>query len=210
MEVSDMEDLVRRMRADVDRREADNRVYLSETGRLEEDLRKAVSSAGVVKDALKAVEGISGKRREGFKGVIEGLVTKALRDIYGESMRFLLRYSEKGSRSCLDMLVEKVIPAGLVVRDMDGFGGGVSDCVGVGLRLLVLKGSPGVDPILVLDEALKGVDAERQIKAGEFLSAVAESLGIQILAGTHSERIAGRAGKVFRVVEDGGRAVLDG
>jgi ABC-type Mn2+/Zn2+ transport system ATPase subunit len=114
-----------------------------------------------------------------------------------------MSYTEKANRSCLEMRVLKQTEMGTVRRQMDGFGGGVSDSISVPLRLMVLKGSDTGD-ILILDEAFKHVDGDMVEKVGIFLKTIKEKLGTQIIMVTHHKGLLQYADKGFELKNENG------
>ena len=153
---------------------------------------------GIVKDLMKIIENLALEKRNGLKSGIENVVTEALRVLYGSGYKFEMEYSQKNNRSCLNLYVVQKIKDGAVKRQMDGFGGGVSDCISIPLRMMVLKGSETGD-ILILDEAFVHVDRDMPELVGQFLKKISETLGMQIIFSTHHERILDFADKGFLI-----------
>ena len=190
-------------RKDLEKRKLENRVFLSQIEKENSEIVENVRKLGCVKDALKIIEGIALEKRNGIKSGIELIVTESLRTLYGPEYSFEMSYSEKANRSCLEMRVLKKTSIGVVKRQMDGFGGGVSDSISVPLRLMVLKGSDTGD-ILVLDEAFKHVDGNMVDRVGIFLKTIKEKLDTQIIMVTHHKGLLQYADKGFELKNDDG------
>jgi len=183
---------------DLTQRQMENSVFKKQIADSEQAIRENVRRLGCIKDTLQIIEGIALEKRNGIKQGIENIVSESLKTLYGEDYSFEMTYTEKASRSCLEMRVLRQTEAGVVKRQMDGFGGGVSDSISVPLRMMVLKGSDTGD-ILILDEAFKHVDGEMIDRVGEFLKIISEKLGIQIILVTHHERLLEYADRGFEL-----------
>ena len=143
-------------------------------------------------------------RRGSMKGQIESVVTEALRIIYGPSYGVRLTYDVKNNRSHLEIEMTRNIKQGEVVRNMDGFGGGVADTISVPLRLMVLVGSKKTDKVCILDECWKHIDLGRIELVGKFLRSLSEQLGMQVLFTTHHLLLKQFADRVYNVSENDG------
>lgn len=165
---------------------------------------------GISKDALAFLTDLADGRRGAMKGKIESVVSKALRCIYGPTYKVMLSYSFKNNRSNMEIEMVRDTKAGEVRRDMDGFGGGVADTISVPMRLMVLVGSKKTDKICVLDECWKHIDAGRIELVGQFLKALADELGMQIIFATHHKPLMEFAERVYTLSEkDGVSSVKD-
>lgn len=193
---------------DLERRKLENRVYFSQIDKENSEIAENVRKLGCVKDSLKIIEGIALERRNGIKSGIERIVTESLRTLYGPEYSFDMSYSEKANRSCLELSVVKKTGIGIVKRDMDGFGGGVSDSISVPLRLMVIKGAHDTGDILILDEAFKHVDVNMIDKVGAFLKTIKEKLNTQIIMVTHHKRLLEYADRGFELKNENGEVKL--
>ena len=91
---------------------------------------------------------------------------------------------------------------------MSGFGGGVSDCISVPLRLLVLLGSKQTGRICILDECYKHVDPERIELVSKFIQQISKKLGIQIILCSHHDVMRDGADVVYEIIDNNGESVL--
>jgi len=117
------------------------------------------------------------------KGVIESVLSEALKIVYGDQYNVEMTYAVKGNRSHMEIEVVK----GDVRRTIGGFGGGVCDTLSVPLKILILLGSKQTAKICVLDEAWKHVDLGRIELVAEFVKDICSTLGIQIILLSHHE-----------------------
>ncbi len=160
------------------------------------------------KGALVFLETLANSRRSTIKTKIESVLTEAIKMIYGEQYHVELVYSVKNNRSHMDIEVVKKTPLGIVQRTMEGFGGGISDCLSVPLRLLVLLGSKQSDKVCILDEAYKHVDVDRVENVANFIKNIAKKLGVQIILLSHHEAMVSVADSVFQIKDDNGKSLI--
>ena len=127
-------------------------------------------------------------RQEHAQRQVEGLVTRALQVIFGETYSFHLVPSVKANRAEIDFVLRSKLADGTEVDTpvMDARGGGMAAVVGFVLRLVVLLLTPGARRILFLDETFGMLSAEYEGRLAEFLREVADSAGVQIVLVTHS------------------------
>jgi len=190
------------------KKQAHNDVLDKQINDNENRLLKNVEELGIGQEAIQFLEDVANSRRSLMKNKIEGVVTEALRLIYGQNYHVELLYDVKNNRSFLDIEVVKKTENGDIRRNMTGFGGGVSDSISVPLRLLVLIGSRKTDSVCVLDEAYKHVDLKKIDLVGEFLSNICEKLSIQTILCSHHERMDFYADKIHNIEDCDGKSVI--
>jgi DNA repair exonuclease SbcCD ATPase subunit len=178
---------------------------------IENNNKKIATSADELKinqDALQFLEDLANSRRNSMKGKIEAVITEALALVYGPEYSVELMYDIKNNRSFLDIELIKQTANGEIRRNMSGFGGGVSDCISVPLRLLVLLGSKQTGRICILDECYKHVDPERIEFVSKFIQEIAKKLNIQIIICSHHSAMKDSADVVYEISDNNGESVL--
>jgi len=186
------------------KKQIENEILNKQIDKLEVGILSIVDELEIGQEALLFLTELANSRRGAMKGKIETVVSEALKLIYGDTYRVELSYGVKNNRSSLEIEMVRETPAGEVRRDMDGFGGGVADTISVPLRLLVLVGSKQTDKVCILDECWKHIDINRIEMVGQFLRALSEKLGMQVLFCTHHQPLRDFADKTFDVSEAGG------
>jgi len=194
---------------DLTRRRNENALLKRQMGEHEKRILECAEKLGIVKQATLFLEEVANSRRGSMKKKIEDVVSEALRLIYGPGYKVELTYGVKNNRSSLDIeMVRTTTSIGEVRREIGGFGGGMADSISVPLRLMVLLGSKQVARICVLDECWKHMDTVRIEAVAEFLKALAEKLGMQVIIGTHHEVIRDRADRTYTVSEADGKSTV--
>jgi len=199
--MSDVRKVLDERKSELARKQAENSLLNRQIAAMETRIIELTKSLEVGQEALKFLEELANSRRGTMKGKIEDVASEALRLIYGDSYRVELSYGAKNNRSSLDIEMVRQTPAGEVRRDMGGFGGGVADTISVPLRLMVLVGSKQTDRVCILDECWKHIDIGRIEMVGQFLRALTEKLGMQVIFCTHHVPLRDFADKVYEVSE---------
>jgi len=153
----------------------------------------------ISQESLQFVENIANSRRTLIKDQIESILSEAVSIIYGPSYSVALNYDVKNNRSSVVIELLQKTKLGEIRREMDGFGGGVSDVISVPLRLMVLLSAKMNSPICILDECYKHMDLEKIDAVGEFLKDLTEKLGIQLIFCSHHESMKDVANSVWIV-----------
>ena len=175
----------------------------------EDRILECAENLGISREATVFLSEVANSRRGAMKKKIEDVVSEALRLIYGPDYKVELTYGVKNNRSSLDIeMVRATTSIGDVRRELGGYGGGMADTISVPLRLMVLLGSKQVARICVLDESWKHMDGVRIEPVAEFLKALADKLGMQIIIATHHEVIREMADKVYTVSEADGKSTV--
>jgi len=204
----DVESETARRRADLDRRLAENALLERQASEADDRMIEVVSSLEVGQQALVFLERVANARRGAMKGKIETVVTEALRLIYGPDYSVELTYCMKNNRSNLDVELVRKTAVGEVRRGLGGFGGGVADTISVPMRLMVLIGSRQTDRVCALDECWKHIDPDRVELVAQFLRALSDRLGVQLLISSHHERMVDVADRAYHVTEEDGRSIV--
>lgn len=172
-------------------------------------IKSASKKLVISQDSLQFVENVANSRRASMKEQIESVLSEAVVLVYGASHSVELTYDIKNNRSSVIIELIRKIKDGLVRRQMDGFGGGVSDVLSVPLRLLVLLSSRKNAPVCVLDECYKHIDVERIEVVAQFLKDISDKLGLQLIVCSHHEPMYVAADSVWYTTDDGsGKAVV--
>lgn len=163
----------------------------------------------IFRQALEIVENIANSRRSAIKEQIEAILSEAVSFIYGYEYSVELTYDTKNNRSSLIIELVRKTKKGEIRREMDGFGGGVSDTISVPLRLMVLLSSKTNSPVCILDECYKHMDGERIELVAELLKSLTDKLGIQLIFCSHHETIREKADMVCQISDKNGKSIIE-
>jgi len=126
--------------------------------------------------------------RNQVKGRFEGIITEAIRTIFGEDYAFhVLFQTNRNQVSCEYAITsdEYQEPA----NPMDTRGGGVIDVLSVALRAVHMQ-LFGAEGPLIMDEPMKHLSSHYMAQAASFLGNLHKHLDRQIIYATHSKVLA--------------------
>lgn len=134
---------------------------------------------------------------------VASIVSVALQEIKDPTLTFKINYKVERNQAIAEFLIHD----SKLQRDMDPLqscGGTLIDLIELPLKVsLLLKWSPQLAKVLILDESFKFVSTADRPKLASFIRQLAENLGLQIILITHSPEVASTAHQVFKVVHDG-------
>ena len=206
--MENIKELLKLRTDELKKRQTENNLLLRQIQDNEESIERSKTALTIGQEALQFLEDLANSRRGNMGDKIKEIITQALRLIYGPDYSVDMIYAVKNNRSFLDFEVIKKTKAGKVNRTMDGFGGGVADCISVPLRLLVLLGSKQTDRVCILDECYKHVNPERIELVSEFIKEITNKLDIQIIMCSHHEAMQEQANVVYEIADDNGKSVV--
>jgi hypothetical protein len=155
---------------------------------------------------------------EALKSLIDLEITKdieSIRDLQIEGLREVFYDQDLSVRSEISDLrgkisvqldtVSKCGEVEVVGNVVESFGGSLAVIQGILFRISVIF-RRNLRPILLLDETLRFVSDKYAERAVDFLQAVSEKLGLDILLITHDEEVVSAASRVYRITYDEGKA----
>lgn len=140
---------------------------------------------------------------------ISAIVTDALQKIKDPNLTFKMLLSvERNQVDVSFVVVEK--DTGNELDIIHSSGGTIADLITFPLRVsLLLKWSPQLSRLLLMDEQFKFVAAQDRESLAEFIRQISEKLNLQILLVTHMSELTARAHKVFGVIKKGNKSVIE-
>ena len=162
-------------------------------------LREQLEKAQVV------LQTVAQQTQEELRYYISDLVSLALDSIFDQPYTFELEFVQRRGRTEADMYLAR---DGNRVSPEDAVGGGVTDLIGLALRVSLWSMTKHTRNVLLLDEPFKFLHSrEMQQRASELLKHLSQQLGLQIIMVTgedESPEIVAQADRVFRVSMDKG------
>jgi DNA repair exonuclease SbcCD ATPase subunit len=140
---------------------------------------------------------------------IGAIVTDALQKIKDPNLEFkMILSTERNQVDVSFIVVEK--DTGNELDIIHSSGGTIADLITFPLKVsLLLKWSPQLSRILLLDEQFKFVAAPDREPLAEFIRQISEKLNLQILLVTHMPELTARAHKVFAVTKKGTKSTIE-
>ena len=116
--------------------------------------------------------------------MVEQVATAALSEVFQQDIKFLCSVNVKRGVQCLEFEVEV---DGKRRDPRTGLGGGLVDVLGFILQFVLVKLTPNVAPVLVLDEPFRNVAKRFHGTLGTAVVRLAEATGVQIIMITHEQ-----------------------
>jgi len=140
-------------------------------------------------EALSVMNAVSILCQDQFKSVVEGIVTDAVRFVYGDDYSFEMESEIKRNQPEIHFFVT-IGGQRYSIRN-DDIGGGVVDIIAFTLRVTFWAlQDPQTDNTLVLDEPLKNVDSDRLVLVGDMIQKLSRDLNLQFIMVTHETQLA--------------------
>jgi len=134
-----------------------------------------------------------------MKDGFESIVTYALQFILGVGYKFELEFDRWGKYHEVNFNI-KTDDFNLAFDPLDTSGGGTIDIVSLALRVAIMElHKPEICGPIILDESFKHLSRQHLFKAGEFLNALAERVGRQIIIVSHKSELVKMAHKAIEV-----------
>jgi DNA repair exonuclease SbcCD ATPase subunit len=161
-----------------------------------DNLRKLVE---LDKKCIEVLDVVQKSVREGTKKTFESIVGYALQSILGDGYNFRFEFKRRGNYQEVDINI--ITPSMEEPFDpLDSCAGGAIDVVSLALRVCILSlYKPKIEGPLIFDESFKHVSSGLLENAGEFLNALAERIGRQIIMVTHKSLLVNFADNVIQL-----------
>jgi DNA repair exonuclease SbcCD ATPase subunit len=133
---------------------------------------------------------------------ISGIVSECLQVVKDPNLEFKMVLQTKANQPVLEMWVRDRTTDQLYDA-VQSMGGGLCDLISLSLRVaLLVKWSPSLSRILILDEIGKFVSVKDQELLAEFVKKLSSALNIQFIWISHSNVLEVSASKVFEVIKE--------
>jgi len=131
---------------------------------------------------------------------VERLVTEGLQTVFDDqNIRLRTVVEESRGKVSVSLVTVEAKDSGIEIEGAgnDSFGGSVVTVQSVIMRVIVML-RRGLRPLLFLDESLVAFDANYIGNMAQFLSALCDRLGLNIVLVTHNPMLVDAANKVYR------------
>lgn len=136
------------------------------------------------------------------QGNIEKIVSTGLRTIFGEDLWLRIDNRLVGRRPELDfLLVSQVDGQTLETSILDARGGGVAAVAGFLIQAVLVLLTPGVRPVLFLDETFGQLSADFLEPLAGFIRELVDRSALQVVLVSHAEAFGEHADKVYRFAQ---------
>jgi DNA repair exonuclease SbcCD ATPase subunit len=139
------------------------------------------------------------------QGQIEAIVSKGLQTIFQEDLVLKIVNRMVGRRPETDfVLVSNSGDQVLETSILDARGGGVAAVAGFLIQAVLVLLTPGLRPVLFLDEVFAQVSQEYLPALSEFIKELVDKSPLQVVLVTHSQEFSEAADRVYRFSQGNG------
>jgi DNA repair ATPase RecN len=192
---------------------------LARTEALRDSAQKALSDANRQVMVLEVEVEILDRVADLFRTLIDREVVdnaKTVESLLTEGLQAIFDDLDLSVRSEIDIQRGKVAVDLITVQKQedgtttegsstDAYGGSVTTVQSVLLRIVVLN-RRGLRPLLLLDESLAAVSEHYVPRVGQFLSTLADRMGLDVLAVSHNPALVEAATNAYRINKKDGKA----
>lgn len=151
------------------------------------------------------LQSLSDNSRQEVLGRISSIVTDALQTVKDKNLIFNMDLQIERNVPTLGMSIKDNLTGVIYTDILKSFGGGLADLISLTLRIcLLVKWTPSLQKILILDEVGKFISQKDQENLAIFIDRLSKSMGIQLIWITHSNVLGSVASKIFEVTKDNG------
>lgn len=139
---------------------------------------------------------------------VESLLTEGLQAIFDDlDLSVRTEIEVQRGKVAVDLVTVQKEPDGTTTEgsSTDAYGGSVATVQSVLLRIVVLN-RRGLRPLLLLDESLGAVAEHYVPRVGQFLSVLADRMGLDVLAVSHNPALVEAANTAYRIKKKDGEA----
>ena len=140
---------------------------------------------------------------------LESTVTEGLQTIFEEDIALRVSNKMVGARSeTLFTLVSPTPEGELETAIMGSRGGGVAAVAGLLIQAVLVLLTPGLRPIIFLDESTRNISEDYLPNTGEFLRDLCERTGLQIVLVSHQPTLSEYADAAYSFSYRNGKTVI--
>lgn len=198
-----------RLDRDLLKKEGECQAVLGRQVQLQQDLTDSKSTVVIYDKSQVVLQKLTEIARRDTLDKIAGIVTTAVQEIKDPTLSFRINYKLERNQP----VAEFVIYDSKLDKEMGlltSCGGTIVDIVELLTKAsLVLKWTPTLSKVLILDETFKHISTNDRAKLGNFIKQLTEKLGLQIILVTHSTELLPYAHKAFQVSHNGQTSLVE-
>lgn len=142
---------------------------------------------------------------------VEKLQSEGLRTVFDDQdLSVSASVETQRGKISVELLTSQKLADGTVIEGLsnDAFGGAITTVQSVLMRIIVIL-RRDMRPLLLLDESLPAFDANYVSNMADFLRALSERLGLDILLVSHNQSLVEGAHKAYQIKKVGGAAKFE-
>lgn len=191
---------IRSRRREIDTRMGEAQMLAEREAEIKQEIEDLNNASQVLDRVSLLLSSIGEDKQHEAQEKIEGIVTRGLQAIFGDTFSFHIVQTMKGKSASVEFYIRTHLDDQVIETNvLDSHGGGLAAIVGFLLRVTVMLLDKGTDSanVLILDESFGMVSASFLDPLAEFVRELVDQTGIQIILITHQTEWEGYADKVY-------------
>ena len=180
---------------------------VSDLSFLEKSLKSDVQTKESLKEKLKVVNEsrslitlASQATQSKLEGHLSGIVTLALKTVFGERYSFKIKFVQRRNTTEADLLL---VDNGRETNPIYSDGYGVCDVISIALRISYWKLQNDSRNVIIWDEPLRFLSKDLHDLMSIMIQEISKKLNLQFIIITHNPSLIKHADKVFQIERDG-------
>lgn len=207
--VSDLKKALRDVADSLARREGQRDMLQTTLDKTTQDIMTTDSRLDYMKLIEIFLTQFADERQASVYKQIEATVSDGLRTVFGEDIRLSISNKVVGARTeTVFTLISETSEGTLETSIMEARGGGVAAIVGFLIQAVLVLLTPGIRPILFLDESFRNVSEEYQEPLSQFIRDLCDRTGLQVVLVTHQPSIAEHATNWYSFKQQDGQTTI--
>ena len=174
---------------------------------LEKDLKLDTKEKEILLEELKVVNEsrsliilASQATQSKLENHLSGIVTLALKTVFGERYSFKIRFVQRRNTTEADLLL---VDDGRETNPIYSDGYGVCDVISIALRISYWKLQNNSRNVIIWDEPLRFLSKDLHDSISVMIKEISRKLNLQFIIITHNPSLINHADKVFRIERQG-------
>ncbi len=188
MNLNELTTAIQTKRREISVRQGQEQILRTRKVELEADIEGLQELAGVLDKVTVLLNSIGEDKQQEAQETIEGIVTRGLQTIFGDTFSFHIVQAMKGKTASVEFFIRTHM-AGTVIETpvLESHGGGLAAIVGFLLRVTVMLLDKAANKanVIILDETFGMVSDEYLDPLAEFIRDLVNKTDIQIILITH-------------------------
>jgi DNA repair exonuclease SbcCD ATPase subunit len=201
MSATDLLSRVQQRRREIDFKRGQQQSLQERATSLQADISELTETAAILDRVTLLLNSIGEDKQQQAQEQIEGIITRGLQTIFGDTFSFHIAQTMKGKSASVEFFIRTHLDdTAIETPVLESHGGGLAAIVGFMLRVTVMLLDKSEDKakVIILDETFGMVSDEYLDPLAEFIRDLVDKTDIQVILVTHQPEWSDYADKTVR------------